>query len=80
MRSFTTPRPRGLRALDEIARRRGVLASFHPDVDIGGRRTRVMCEMVGAVDARVPGTRVGHLTLDEMRNVDEGRELVLDLG
>jgi len=56
-------------------------ASFHPEVDIGGDEpTRVMCEMVGAVDARVLGRQVGHLTLDEMRNVDEGLELVLDLG
>jgi mRNA interferase MazF len=55
-------------------------ASFHPDVEISGERTRVMCEMVGAVDARSLGEQVGHLTLDEIRSVDDALELVLDLG
>jgi mRNA-degrading endonuclease toxin of MazEF toxin-antitoxin module len=54
-------------------------ASFHPEVEIGAEPTRVMCEMVGAIDARVLGDQVGHLTLDEMRSVDEALELVLDL-
>ncbi len=55
-------------------------ASFHPDLELGDEPTRVMCEMVGAVDARMLGRQVGHLTLDEMRSVDEALELVLDLG
>ena len=55
-------------------------ASFHPEVEIGEESTRVMCEMVGAVDARALGEQVGHLTLDEMTSVDEALELVLDLG
>ena len=55
-------------------------ASFHPDVEVGDQSTRVMCEMVGAVDARMLGRQVGHLTLDEMRSIDEALELVLDLG
>lgn len=55
-------------------------ASFHPDVEVGDEPTRVMCEMVGAVDARMLGQQVGHLTLDEMRSIDEALELVLDLG
>ncbi len=38
-----------------------------------------MCEMIGAVDARSLGKHVGHLTLDEMRNVDDALSLVLDL-
>jgi mRNA interferase MazF len=54
-------------------------ASFHPEVEIDQQPTRVMCEMVGALDARALGDYVGHLTLDEMRAVDEGLELVLDL-
>jgi mRNA interferase MazF len=54
-------------------------ASFHPEAAIGGEPTRVMCEMVGAVDARALGEQVGHLTLDEMRNVDDALQLVLDL-
>jgi mRNA interferase MazF len=54
-------------------------ASFHPEISLGEERTRVMCEMVGAVDARVLGDRVTHLTLEELRRVDEALELVLDL-
>jgi mRNA interferase MazF len=54
-------------------------ASFHPEVVIGEGSTRVMCEMVGAVDARALGEHVGHLTLDEMRAVEDALELVLDL-
>lgn len=54
-------------------------ASFHPDVVIAEERTRVMCEMVGAVDARVLGAQAGHLTLDEIRSVDDALFLVLDL-
>jgi mRNA-degrading endonuclease toxin of MazEF toxin-antitoxin module len=55
-------------------------ASFHPEVAVGGEATRVMCEMVGAVDARALGEHVGHLALDELRRVDDALELVLDLG
>ena len=39
-----------------------------------------MCEMVGAVDSRVLGEHVAHLTRDEIRMVDEALEPVLDLG
>ena len=55
-------------------------ASFHPEIAVDEEPTRVMCEMVGPVDARKLGERVGHLTLDEMRSVDDALELVLDLG
>lgn len=54
-------------------------ASFHPEVAIGDEPTRVMCEMIGAVDARALGKQVGHLALDEMRRVDDALQLVLDL-
>ena len=54
-------------------------ASFHPEIELGGEPTRVMCEMVGAVDARALGSNVGHLTLDELRRVDDALELVLAL-
>lgn len=54
-------------------------ASFHPEVMISDEPTCVMCEMVGAVDARVLGEQVGHLTVDEMRSVDDALGLVLDL-
>jgi mRNA interferase MazF len=55
-------------------------ASFHPEVTIGDESTRVMCEMVGAVDVRSLAEQVGHLTLGEMRSVDDALQLVLDLG
>jgi len=54
-------------------------ASFHPEIALGEQSTRVMCEMVAAVDATALGEQVGHLTIDEMRSVDEALELVLDL-
>jgi mRNA interferase MazF len=54
-------------------------ASFHPTVAIRGELTRVMCEMVGAIDSRALGEQIGHLTLEEMRSVDEALLLVLDL-
>ncbi|MFN2627340.1 MAG: type II toxin-antitoxin system PemK/MazF family toxin [Gaiellaceae bacterium] len=54
-------------------------ASFHPEIVLGEESTRVMCEMVGAVDVDALGTHAGHLTSDEMRAVDDALELVLDL-
>jgi len=54
-------------------------ASFHPEVTIGDERTRIMCEMVGAVDARTLGSQIARPTFDEMRSVDDALELVLDL-
>lgn len=40
----------------------------------------VVREMVGAVDARMLGEQIGHLTFDELRPIDDALELVLDLG
>jgi mRNA-degrading endonuclease toxin of MazEF toxin-antitoxin module len=54
-------------------------ASFHPEVTIAEEPTRVVCEMVGAVDARALGPQVAHLAYDELRAVDDALELVLDL-
>lgn len=55
-------------------------ASFHPEVEVADERTRVMCEMVGAVGARMLGEQIGHLTMDELRSIDDALQLVLDLG
>lgn len=55
-------------------------ASFHPEIVLGQKPTRVMCEMIGAVDKRSLGESVGQLTLDELRAVEDALELVLDLG
>jgi mRNA interferase MazF len=54
-------------------------ASFHPEVELAGERTRVLCEMVGAVDTRALGDRVGHLSYEQLRSVDEALLLVLGL-
>jgi mRNA interferase MazF len=54
-------------------------ASFHPEIDLTGERTRVLCEMVGAIDARNLGRQVAHLAYDELRAVDDALLLVLGL-
>jgi mRNA interferase MazF len=54
-------------------------ASFHPEIKLADERTRVLCEMVGAVDARALGDRAGHLGYEELRSVDEALLLVLGL-
>jgi len=54
-------------------------ASFHPQVELGDEPTRVLCEMVGAVDAGSLGEQVGHLSIGESRTVDDALGLVLGL-
>lgn len=54
-------------------------ASFHPEIELEGEETRVLCEMVSAVDERALGACVRHLAHDELRAVDDALELVLDL-
>jgi mRNA interferase MazF len=54
-------------------------SSLHPEITLLDEPTQVLCEMVGAVDARALGERLGHLALEEMRAVDDALLLVLDL-
>lgn len=54
-------------------------ASFHPEIELDGRRTQVLCEMAGAIDARNLGPQVGHLNHEELRSVEDGISLVLDI-
>jgi len=54
-------------------------ASFHPEIELGGERTRVLCEMVGAVDVRALGDPTGRLGYDELHSVDDALQLVLGL-
>jgi mRNA interferase MazF len=54
-------------------------ASFHPEITVLDHPTQVLCEMVGAVDARALGKHVGHLAHDEMQAVEDALQLVLDL-
>jgi mRNA interferase MazF len=54
-------------------------ASFHPEITVLDRPTQVLCEMVGAVDARALGEHVGHLAHDELQAVEDALLMVLDL-
>ncbi len=55
-------------------------ATFHPEIVLDGQITRVLCEMVGAVDATRLGDHVAHLSLGELESIDDALSLVLDLG
>jgi mRNA interferase MazF len=54
-------------------------ASYRPEIELKGDRTRVLCEMVGHIDASRLGDRVGHLSLGEIDAVDDALRLVLSL-
>lgn len=54
-------------------------ASFRPDVEVGGERTRVMVEQLRALDVRRLDDFAARLSPDEMREVDEALSLVLAL-
>lgn len=54
-------------------------ASFRPEVDIAGQRTRVMVEQLRALDLRRLDSFEGRLSVSEMREVDEALALVLAL-
>lgn len=54
-------------------------ATFHPEIDVADEPTRVLCEMVGAIDARNLGDQVAHLAYDDLRAVDDALLLVLGL-
>lgn len=45
-------------------------ASFRPELDVGGERTRVLVEQVGAVDVSRLGDQVGRVTIDEQWQID----------
>ncbi len=54
-------------------------ASLRPEVEIGGRMTRVLAEQTAAVDPARLGASSGNLTFDELRRVDAALRLVLNL-
>lgn len=54
-------------------------ASFRPQVEIGGRFTRVLAEQTAAVDPGRLGKSVGYLNFEEMRRIDAALRIVLDL-
>jgi mRNA interferase MazF len=54
-------------------------ASFRPEIDIDGTRTRVLVEQTGAVDLTRLGDYQGHLSAEEQWGVDLALETVFDL-
>jgi mRNA interferase MazF len=54
-------------------------ATFRPEVSIDGRSTRVLVEQTSAVDPQRLGESAGHLSFDEIRQVDAALRLVLVL-
>ena len=54
-------------------------ASFRPEAEVAGEPTRVLVEQVGAVDAGRLGELVGHLSPEELWDVDEALLTVLGL-
>jgi mRNA interferase MazF len=55
-------------------------ASFRPEVELEGERTRVMVEQLCALDYARLGGQVGSLSSEEGEEVDRALELLLDLG
>lgn len=54
-------------------------ASFRPEIEIDGRLTRVLTEQTSAIDPSRLGKRIGYLGADEMRRVNAGLRIVLEL-
>ena len=54
-------------------------ASFRPEVEVLGELTRVLAEQTAAIDPERLGAAAGHLTYDELRQVDAALRLVLAL-
>lgn len=59
--------------------RSALAASFRPEVELAGERTRVMVEQLRALDVRRLDDFADRLRPEEMREVDEALSLVLDL-
>lgn len=54
-------------------------ASFRPEIDVTGTRTRVLLDQLRAVDHARLGKRKGRLDAAERRAVDDALGLILDL-
>lgn len=55
------------------------VATFRPEIDLLGQRTRVQVEQVTAVNPARLGALVGRVTLREMQDIDAALLLVLGL-
>lgn len=58
---------------------RAMPASFRPEVEIDGQRTRVLVEQLGAVDPSRLGESRGVVKVDELREIDRALATVLGL-
>jgi len=54
-------------------------ASFRPEVEVAGTRSKVLVEQMGAIDVSRLGDLVGRLTAEEIWGVDEALRTVLEL-
>lgn len=54
-------------------------ASFRPEIEVDGQRTRVLVEQIGAVDAGRLRALAGHVTPEEMWGIDDALLTVLAL-
>ena len=54
-------------------------ATFRPEIDVGGNRTRVLVEQLRTIDIERLGRHAGRLSPAEQRAVDDALELVLGL-
>jgi mRNA interferase MazF len=54
-------------------------ATFRPEVEIAGERTRVMVEQLRALDVQRLDDFAGRLSVGEMRDLDDALSLVLAL-
>lgn len=54
-------------------------ASFRPELDVGGVRTRVLVEQLGAVDVNRLGDLVARVTVDQQWQIDAALLTVLGL-
>jgi mRNA interferase MazF len=54
-------------------------ATFRPEIQLAGERTRVLVEQLRAVDIERLGELAGRLSAQEQRAIDDALALVLDL-
>jgi len=59
---------------------RAQAASFRPEVEIDGQRTRILVEQLGAVDPSRLGESHGLLAYGDLRKVDRALAVVVGLG
>jgi mRNA interferase MazF len=58
---------------------RALPASFRPEIEVAGAKTRVLVEQIGAVDRSRLGRSAGELSWEELSGVDRALGTVLGL-